>query len=75
MESFNNFLFKDPDVQLLLNACKTLCTQLCPFVSAYVLVCIALQGLDWYCPAPVEDCKLPILDYNSPKCEITWQSQ
>ena len=71
MESFNNFLFKDPDVQLLLNACKTLCMQLCPFVGAFVLVCIALQGLDRYCPAAVEDCKLPILDYNSPKRETT----
>jgi len=46
MESFNDFLFKDPDVQLLLNASKTLCTQLCPFVNAFVRVCIALQGLD-----------------------------
>jgi hypothetical protein len=46
MESSNSFLFKNPDVQLLLDAGKTPCTQLCPFLSTFGLVCIALQGLD-----------------------------
>jgi hypothetical protein len=41
------------------------------FMGAFALVCIALQGLDWYNPAPVEDCKLLTLDYNASQREVT----